>query len=322
MVDEKMTYMKIGWNLFVWRGGSLKAHLLIRSNHITYISDEYNSSQIPTHFFAEHDVCYVVMTPFSGGCFLWISRPSRVDSAIGAPNAVVKCATLGWAGRGSAAKPMIAPKKKNAQASGVGKWQMWWWSMGCFCFLHFFQWSWSQFLRWNVGTLRLLVWKKSGWQELQQLGISIFNRTGRSSGKTVHLEPLHDSESSSYHDDILKGRLVVLLCHGCDMCFIAILIFWGERSPGHGVAFLVALGIVRDFPVEINNFLVRLQSLLADWSVGTAAGVPVLLRCWKSLTGLLQIRRRWVFYSISEVRWRVGFWMFLVPTQKPSNNSQ
>eukprot|EP00930_Biecheleria_cincta_P099591 TRINITY_DN91212_c0_g1_i1.p1 TRINITY_DN91212_c0_g1~~TRINITY_DN91212_c0_g1_i1.p1 ORF type:complete len:728 (-),score=127.20 TRINITY_DN91212_c0_g1_i1:35-2218(-) len=30
-----------------------------------------------------------------------------------------------------------------------------------------------------------------------------------------------------------------------------------NQSPGHGVAFLVALGVVRDFPVEINNFLVR-----------------------------------------------------------------
>ena len=29
------------------------------------------------------------------------------------------------------------------------------------------------------------------------------------------------------------------------------------RSPGHGIAFLVAIGIIRDFPVEINNFLVR-----------------------------------------------------------------
>ncbi|CAK9017926.1 unnamed protein product [Durusdinium trenchii] len=33
-----------------------------------------------------------------------------------------------------------------------------------------------------------------------------------------------------------------------------------NRSPGHGVAFLVALSIVRDFPVEINNFLVRLNA--------------------------------------------------------------
>ncbi len=193
---------------------------------------------------------------------------------------------------------------------------------GMFLFLTFFPMVMESVFEMECGNAEASCLKKAGWQELQQLGISIFNRTGRSSGKTVHLEPLHDSESSSYHDGILKGRLVVLLCHGCDMCFIAILIFWGERSPGHGVAFLVALGIVRDFPVEINNFLVRLQSLLADWSVGTAAGVPVLLRCWKSLTGLLQIRRRWVFYSISEVRWRVGFWMFLVPTQKPSNNSQ
>ncbi|OLP89249.1 Adenylate cyclase [Symbiodinium microadriaticum] len=33
-----------------------------------------------------------------------------------------------------------------------------------------------------------------------------------------------------------------------------------NRSPGHGIAFLVAIGIVRDFPVEINNFLVRLNA--------------------------------------------------------------
>lgn len=30
-----------------------------------------------------------------------------------------------------------------------------------------------------------------------------------------------------------------------------------NRSPGHGLAFLVAAGAVRDYPVEINNFLVR-----------------------------------------------------------------
>jgi len=30
-----------------------------------------------------------------------------------------------------------------------------------------------------------------------------------------------------------------------------------NRSPGHGLAFLVAVGVVRDYPVEINNFLVR-----------------------------------------------------------------
>lgn len=30
-----------------------------------------------------------------------------------------------------------------------------------------------------------------------------------------------------------------------------------NKSPGHGVAFLVAVGVVRDYPVEINNFLVR-----------------------------------------------------------------
>merc|ERR1719222_759385 len=30
-----------------------------------------------------------------------------------------------------------------------------------------------------------------------------------------------------------------------------------NRSPGHGVAFLVAVGVVRDYPVEINSFLVR-----------------------------------------------------------------
>lgn len=29
------------------------------------------------------------------------------------------------------------------------------------------------------------------------------------------------------------------------------------QSPGHGIAFLVATGVVRDYPVEINNFLVR-----------------------------------------------------------------
>jgi len=31
-----------------------------------------------------------------------------------------------------------------------------------------------------------------------------------------------------------------------------------NRSPGHGIAFLVAVGAVRDYPVEINSFLVRL----------------------------------------------------------------
>jgi len=30
-----------------------------------------------------------------------------------------------------------------------------------------------------------------------------------------------------------------------------------DLSPGHGIAFVVALGIVRDYPVEINNFVVR-----------------------------------------------------------------
>ena len=55
-------------------------------------------------------------------------------------------------------------------------------------------------------------------EELQQMGVSIFNRT-----------------------------LVDLVDFSQLAC----------RSPGHGVAFLVALGVVRDFPVEINNFLVR-----------------------------------------------------------------
>lgn len=31
-----------------------------------------------------------------------------------------------------------------------------------------------------------------------------------------------------------------------------------NRSPGHGLAFLVAMGAVRDYPVEINNFLLRI----------------------------------------------------------------
>ncbi|CAJ1345976.1 unnamed protein product, partial [Effrenium voratum] len=43
-----------------------------------------------------------------------------------------------------------------------------------------------------------------------------------------------------------------------DLQQIGISIF--NRSPGHGIAFLVAMGVVRDFPVEINNFLVRLAA--------------------------------------------------------------
>lgn len=36
--------------------------------------------------------------------------------------------------------------------------------------------------------------------------------------------------TSSYHDEILKGHLVVLLCHGCDMFLIVFFCFGGSAQ--------------------------------------------------------------------------------------------
>ena len=172
------------------------------TNHISsQMSRMHLQSQL-TLFLCRKWPLFTLLWHLQGGFrFFWISRPSKAELTVplvppmqwwSAPRWVQPAAT--WA-----AKPMIA-EKKTAQASGVGKWEMWWWwlwwCMGCFFF--FFPHDHGVIFEMECGTAVASCLKRAFWQELQQLGISIFNRTSRSLGKMVHLEPLHDSESSSY----------------------------------------------------------------------------------------------------------------------------
>mmetsp|Transcript_54513 Transcript_54513/g.129995 ORF Transcript_54513/g.129995 Transcript_54513/m.129995 type:complete len:721 (+) Transcript_54513:75-2237(+) len=68
------------------------------------------------------------------------------------------------------------------------------------------------------------------------------------SGEPVHslqFEPFFVPREPAVHTGVRQEDLQLL---GLDFF---------NRSPGHGVSFLVAAGIVRDYPVEINTFLVR-----------------------------------------------------------------
>uniref|UniRef100_A0A7S4R684 SEC7 domain-containing protein n=1 Tax=Alexandrium monilatum TaxID=311494 RepID=A0A7S4R684_9DINO len=64
-------------------------------------------------------------------------------------------------------------------------------------------------------------------------------------GANLHFEPFFVPRDPVLHEPKSREDLQQL---GVDLF---------ARSPGHGVAFLVAVGVVRDYPVEINNFLVR-----------------------------------------------------------------
>lgn len=119
------------------------------TNHISsQMSRMHLQSQL-TLFLCRKWPLFTLLWHLQGGFrFFWISRPSKAELTVplvppmqwwSAPRWVQPAAT--WA-----AKPMIA-EKKTAQASGVGKWEMWWWwlwwCMGCFFF--FPSWSWSHF---------------------------------------------------------------------------------------------------------------------------------------------------------------------------------
>lgn len=64
-------------------------------------------------------------------------------------------------------------------------------------------------------------------------------------GANLHFEPFFVPRDPVLHEPRSREELQQL---GVDLF---------ARSAGHGVAFLVAVGVVRDYPVEINNFLVR-----------------------------------------------------------------
>ena len=72
--------------------------------------------------------------------------------------------------------------------------------------------------------------------------------SGDELGASLHFEPFFVPREPVLHEPR----------HREDLQQLGVSIF--NRSPGHGIAFLVAIGIVRDFPVEINNFLVRLNA--------------------------------------------------------------
>lgn len=77
------------------------------------------------------------------------------------------------------------------------------------------------------------------------------NDYGTSSGSTalgaaLHFEPFFVPRDALLHEPGHREELQKL----------GIEIF--NRSPGHGLAFLIATGGVRDYPVEINSFLVRI----------------------------------------------------------------
>lgn len=95
--------------------------------------------------------------------------------------------------------------------------------------------------------------------------------------------------TSSYHDEILKGHLVVLLCHGCDMFLIVFFILGGsaeESWPWCGIP----CGLGHCEGLSGGN-----QQLPCKAAKFASIGQLAQLRCLKkSLTGLLQIRRRWV----------------------------
>ena len=106
-----------------WKSGEvffcLKAHLLI-----TILSQmSRDSSPIPTHFVFVPNMTfvYVVMTPSGRIPFLldFQALQSWVDSAIGAPNAVVKCATLGSAGRHLSREANDRRKKDSPSIRGL-----------------------------------------------------------------------------------------------------------------------------------------------------------------------------------------------------------
>mmetsp|Transcript_96446 Transcript_96446/g.281861 ORF Transcript_96446/g.281861 Transcript_96446/m.281861 type:complete len:726 (+) Transcript_96446:178-2355(+) len=64
-------------------------------------------------------------------------------------------------------------------------------------------------------------------------------------GSNLHFEPFFVPRDPVLHEPRCREDLQQL---GVDLF---------GRSPGHGISFLVAVGVVRDYPVEINNFLVR-----------------------------------------------------------------
>lgn len=198
-----------------------------------------DSSPIPTHFVFVPNMTfvYVVMTPSGRIPFLldFQALQSWVDSAIGAPNAVVKCATLGSAGRHLSREANDRRKKDSPSIRG--------WKvrdvvmvivMMYGMFVSFFPpWSRSHFLRWNVGPLWLLVWKELTDRSYNNL-VSLFS-TGRAAlwEKWFTWSPFMTQKvqvTSSYHDEILKGHLVVLLCHGCDMFLIVFFCFGGSAQ--------------------------------------------------------------------------------------------
>lgn len=157
-------------------GNRVKLYLFegTSTNHIlSQMSRIHLKSQL-TLFLCRKWPLFTLLWHLQGGFrFFWISRPSKAELTVplvppmqwwSAPRWVQPAAT--WA-----AKPMIA-EKKTAQASGVGKWEMWWWWLW-WCM----GWSWSHFLRWNVGPLWLLVWKELADRSYNNL-VSLFS-TGR-----------------------------------------------------------------------------------------------------------------------------------------------
>lgn len=65
-------------------------------------------------------------------------------------------------------------------------------------------------------------------------------------GAALHFEPFFVPRDAVLHEPAHRDELQKL----------GVEIF--NRSPGHGLAFLIAAGGVRDYPVEINSFLVRI----------------------------------------------------------------
>jgi len=65
-------------------------------------------------------------------------------------------------------------------------------------------------------------------------------------GAALHFEPFFVPRDAVLHEPMHREELQKL----------GVEIF--NRSPGHGLAFLIAAGGVRDYPVEVNSFLVRI----------------------------------------------------------------
>ena len=189
-----MTDMEIGWSFIC-----LKAHLLI-TYYLKWVGFISNPNSLC--FCAENDLCLRCYDTFGEDSvsFGFPGPPKLSWQCHWCPQCSGEVRHVGFSRPPLEPRSQWSPKKRQPKHQGLESerrgdddcddvWDV------CFFFSPMIV---ESFLEMECGTAVASCLKKACWQELQQLGISIFNRTSGSLGKMVHLEPLHDSESSSY----------------------------------------------------------------------------------------------------------------------------